>query len=91
MSGKIRVRAVAHGRVQGVWFRDSTRRRAQQLGVTGWVRNRDDGTVELEAEGDPEAVEQLVAWARVGPEHARVASVDVEHVDPVGDALFEVR
>ena len=91
MSGSVRVRAVAHGRVQGVWFRDSTRRRAQQLGVTGWVRNCDDGTVELEAEGDPEAVEQLVAWARVGPEHARVASVDVERVDPVGDAEFVVR
>ncbi len=82
----IRVRAVVSGLVQGVWYRQSCRREAERLGVTGWIRNRPDGRVELEAEGAHSAVEALLAWARSGPPHAVVESVDVEHValDPGG-------
>jgi len=68
----VRVRLIIKGRVQGVWFRDSTRRQAVMFGVTGWVRNRPEGTVEVLAEGEENAVEKLVAWCRRGPSGARV-------------------
>ena len=79
------------GRVQGVFFRDSTRRAAQSRGVTGWVRNNDDGTVEAHFEGDDEAVESMVAWTRKGPRHAEVADVDVRDAGAEGVDGFEVR
>jgi acylphosphatase len=63
------------GRVQGVWFRESMRREAERLGVVGWVRNRPDGSVEAVAQGAPEAVDALVAWARIGPPQARVERI----------------
>jgi acylphosphatase len=68
----IRLRLIIEGRVQGVWFRDSTRGKAMELGVHGWVKNRSDGAVEVLAEGSPEAVEQLAAWCRIGPSRAIV-------------------
>ncbi len=68
----VRVRLIIKGRVQGVWFRDSTRRQAVMFGVTGWVRNRPEGTVEVLAEGPERAVQKLVAWCRRGPSGARV-------------------
>ncbi|MFZ7111345.1 MAG: acylphosphatase [Desulfatiglandales bacterium] len=71
----IRVRLIIEGRVQGVWFRDSTRREAQSLGVRGWVKNRPDGAVELLAEGPAEDVRRLVAWCHHGPSHAKVLRV----------------
>jgi acylphosphatase len=73
----IRRRLVVHGMVQGVGFRWSCAHEAQSLGVHGWVRNRDDGTVEIVAEGDPAAVQRLVEWARHGPRHSRVERVAV--------------
>lgn len=73
--GDKRIRLVIEGRVQGVWFRDSTRTEAQRLGVTGWVRNRRDGTVEVLAEGPEDRVNQLVRWCHEGPSHARVSRV----------------
>jgi acylphosphatase len=73
----IRRRVVVHGFVQGVFFRDSTRRLAARHGVAGWVRNRPDGTVEAVFEGPGDAVERLVAFAREGPRGARVDRVDV--------------
>ncbi len=76
MDGK-RVRILIEGRVQGVMFRDSTRRRAQSLGVTGWVRNRYDGSVEGVFEGNPEAVDALVRWCEQGPRLAYVERVTV--------------
>ena len=85
-----RVRVVARGRVQGVWFRESARRRAEELGVAGWVRNRADGAVEAELEGPTNDVEVLVAWFRHGPSAARVAQVELDELAPVGVAGFVV-
>jgi acylphosphatase len=82
---------VASGRVQGVFFRDSTRREASRLGVAGWVRNRPDGAVEAHVEGAPDAVAALVRWAREGPRHADVDELRVDAADPQGFALFEIR
>ncbi|MBU0688734.1 MAG: acylphosphatase [Gammaproteobacteria bacterium] len=67
-----------HGRVQGVWFRDSMRREAEKLGVNGWVRNCIDSSVEAMVQGDSAAVDSLVAWAHRGPELAQVSRVDEE-------------
>jgi acylphosphatase len=84
-------RVRVHGRVQGVFFRDSARREASSRGVAGWVRNRSDGTVEAWFEGPSDAVEAMVAWARRGPSRAEVASVDVDDVEPEGLSGFDVR
>jgi acylphosphatase len=83
-----RRRVVAHGRVQGVFFRDSTRREAERRGVNGWARNTDAGTVEAVFEGSPEAVEALVDFVRGGPGHARVSRVDVVEEEPEGLSGF---
>lgn len=87
----IRRRVVVHGRVQGVFFRDSSRSRAEGAGVAGWVRNCGDGTVEAVFEGDREAVEDMVRWAREGPGDATVERVDVEEEEPEGLSGFEIR
>jgi acylphosphatase len=87
----VRKRCVIHGDVQGVFFRDSTRRHAQQRGVAGWVRNNRDGTVEAVFEGEPEAVERLVQWSGEGPRGAYVSSVDVFEEEPEGLSGFAVR
>jgi acylphosphatase len=84
-------RVVVRGHVQGVFFRDSTRRRAEAEGVAGWVCNRADGAVEAWFEGPAEAVERLVAFARRGPRGAEVASVDVSEVAPEAFLGFQVR
>ena len=89
--GRVRRRVVVRGRVQGVFFRGSTRERARQEGVAGWVRNRSDGSVEAVFEGEPEAVDAMVAYCRLGPEWARVESVDACAEEPEGLAGFEVR
>jgi len=68
---------VVHGQVQGVFFRDSTRRKARQLGVAGWVRNRPDGSVEAVFEGSPAAVEAAVGFVHGGPPRAHVDRVEV--------------
>ena len=88
---RARRRVVVHGRVQGVWFRESARRRAEQLGVAGWVRNRSDGAVEAELEGSPVDVAVLVSWFEHGPSGARVDRLDVEDLVPEGDHGFAVR
>ena len=87
----VRRRLVVRGRVQGVFFRDSTRRRAEQLGVSGWARNREDGAVEVVAEGEPDAVEQLVAYIRRGPGSAEVSEVEASEEEPEGLSGFETR
>jgi len=75
------LRLVIHGRVQGVFFRDSMKSEAQYLGVAGWVRNRSDGTVEAAVQGEPAAVDAIVRWARRGPQHAEVERVDIKPDD----------
>ena len=70
---RVRRRVVVGGRVQGVFFRDSTRREAQQRGVSGWARNLPDGRVEVVLEGGPDEVAAVLSWLRDGPPHARVA------------------
>jgi len=69
---------VIHGRVQGVFFRDSMRREAQLLAVTGWVRNTADGAVEAMVQGEKPALDRIVQWAHRGPAHAQVSKVEVE-------------
>jgi acylphosphatase len=86
----VRRRVVIHGRVQGVAFRDAMRRLAQEHGVTGWVQNNADGTVEAVFEGEPEAVERLVAFAHEGPPGARVDDVEVSEQDPEGLGGFDL-
>jgi acylphosphatase len=77
MAPKQRVRVVVSGLVQGVFFRESTRRRADTLGITGWVRNNPDGTVEAVFEGYPRQVDELVQWCHRGPPGAEVEHVSV--------------
>jgi len=72
---------VIHGRVQGVFFRDSMKSEAQHLAVAGWVRNRSDGTVEASVQGEPAAVDAIVRWAHRGPQHAQVERVEIEPDD----------
>jgi acylphosphatase len=86
----IRRRVVVHGLVQGVFFRDSVRRRAATVGVTGWVRNNREGTVEAAFEGEPSAVEQLVSFSREGPRGARVDRVEVHVEEPEGTEVFRI-
>lgn len=85
-------RVVAHGRVQGVFFRDSTRQVAVNNDVTGWVVNRPDGTVEAWLEGAPDAVARVEGWIRGGgPPQAHVDRVTAQTVPPAGHDAFEVR
>jgi acylphosphatase len=87
----VRKRVRAHGRVQGVFFRESTREAAEAAGLAGWVRNDPDGTVSAVFEGDEDAVERLVEFTRRGPGSARVDQLDVEAESPEGASGFEVR
>jgi acylphosphatase len=87
----VRRRIVIEGRVQGVFFRDSTRQRARAHGVSGWVRNRVDGAVEAVLEGAPEAVERVVRFCETGPPHAHVTRVEVREEAPEGLSGFSVR
>jgi acylphosphatase len=87
----VRKRVRAHGRVQGVFFRDTVRRAAESAGVAGWARNRGDGTVEAVFEGPGEAVERLVELCRSGPGHADVSRLDVSDEAPEGLSGFSVR
>jgi acylphosphatase len=87
-----RAHVYVSGRVQGVFFRDSARQRAEQLGLAGWVRNLPDGRVEAVFEGASEKVREMVWWCREGPSHAEVEDVEAEIEDSKGDLdRFEVR
>lgn len=88
---RVRRRVHVAGRVQGVWFRESCRDRALDAGVSGWVRNLDDGRVEVVLEGPAAAVDEVVAWCRQGPPRARVDRVDGVDEEPVGEQGFRVR
>jgi acylphosphatase len=82
---------VVHGLVQGVFFRDTCRQRAELAQVAGWVRNEPDGTVAAWFEGPADAVQRMVAWCHDGPPRARVERVEVEQVRPTGSTTFDVR
>lgn len=88
VSAKVRI----SGRVQGVWFRQSTKDKADESGVTGWCRNCPDGSVEAVFEGEKEVVQSIIDWCHEGPKMARVERVEVEWLDTVaGLSSFEVR
>ena len=80
-----RAHLIVKGRVQGVFFRASARRKAEELRLTGWVRNNPDGTVEAVVEGNTDMVEKFVNWCREGPPNARVAAVDVTRSGATGE------
>lgn len=77
--------------MQGVWFRDSTRRKASELGISGFVRNERDGSVFIEAEGAPESLNKLIEWCREGPPNAKVEDVATEQASLRNYAGFEIR
>lgn len=85
------IRAIAAGRVQGVGYRDAVRRRALELGLSGWVRNEDDGSVHVHAEGAAGAVEELTAFLGEGPAGAEVTEVEVEPLEVEGHEQFAIR
>jgi len=85
MSEMAKARLAVTGRVQGVFYRQSTRDMAQSLGLSGWVRNQDDGSVAMEVIGPKSAVERMIGWAQKGPPHARVDNVAIEWVEPAPD------
>ncbi len=87
----MRRRVVVHGKVQGVFFRDSLRRLADRQGVSGWARNTPEGTVEAVFEGESDDVERLVSFAKAGPPDARVEGVDVLDEEPEGLSGFAIR
>jgi acylphosphatase len=86
----LRRRVVVHGGVQGIGFRYSARREADRLGVAGWIRNRSDGAVEAEVEGDAGAVQAMLDWLAAGPPGARVEGTETAGVDPIGDHGFRI-
>ena len=87
----IRRRAIIHGRVQGVFFRDTVRRKAESRNVAGWVSNRPDGAVDAVFEGEPDAVESMLRFCREGPRGATVERVDVTEEEPEGLSGFAIR
>lgn len=87
----IRRRVTVHGRVQGVFFRDSARERANAHGVAGWVHNREDGALEAVLEGSRDAVQRLIRFFEIGPPAASVERVEIEDERPDGLSSFEVR
>ncbi len=87
----VRIRVVVQGRVQGVWFRESTRRMAEQRGIAGWVRNLPAGDVEAVFEGSSETVASALAWCRRGPEHAVVTALQAVDEEPEGLEGFSIR
>jgi len=92
MSTPVRLSAIVYGRVQGVFFRDTTRRQAWALGLTGYVRNLPDGTVEVVAEGPQDTLQQLLEQIGTGPSGARVEKVESHWGDHSGEFdRFEVR
>jgi acylphosphatase len=91
MAGSMRKRLIVHGDVQGVFFRDTARRRAAALGVAGWIRNCPDGTVEAVVEGDGAAVAAMASFCAEGPDGARVDRVDERQEPSEGLQGFEVR
>ncbi len=91
MSGEIAVKLKISGIVQGVFFRTSTRNHASMLGLSGWVRNNPDGSVEVWAQGDREGLMELISWCRHGPPGASVEEVTVDWVTPGNMRGFSIQ
>lgn len=87
----VRKHVIVRGLVQGVWFRQSTKDMALASGVSGWVANMPDGSVEAVFEGSPAAVESAVSWCAHGPEHAMVEHVEISDQEPQGLMGFDIR
>jgi acylphosphatase len=87
----IRRRVLVSGQVQGVFFRDTARRKADAVGVAGSARNLPDGRVEVCLEGDPNSVQSVIDWCYEGPDWAQVTTVDVVEEDPRGETEFRIR
>ena len=90
-ASSVRLRVRVHGEVQGVFFRASAADMARSLGVAGFARNEQDGTVTVEVEGAPDAVERLRAWCETGPPQARVERIESVPLAPIGDNGFHTR
>lgn len=88
---RVRARVQIYGRVQGVAYRANTEETANELGLDGWVVNRDDGRVEAVFEGDRETVEEIIEWCQTGSQRANVDRVSVEYEEPEGTRGFHVR
>lgn len=86
-----RLRIHVSGKVQGVFYRASTQAKAKELGLNGWVRNEEDGSVLIEAEGEELKLDKLVEWCHQGPGAAQVEAVNTEEVQPEGASGFEMR
>jgi acylphosphatase len=91
MDDRIRAHVFVSGRVQGVYYRATTRDTARERGVDGWVKNLDDGRVEAVFEGTEAAVESMIEWCHTGSPKARVDDVSVEYGDPDGIEGFEIK
>ncbi|MFB6129500.1 MAG: acylphosphatase [Salinigranum sp.] len=89
--GDVRAHVFVSGRVQGVFYRANTRDAAEERGLSGWVRNLEDGRVEAVFEGPADAVEGMVEWCHTGSPAADVADVSVEYDDPAGEDGFRIR
>lgn len=91
MSERVRARVFVSGRVQGVYYRATTRETAEENGVDGWVKNLEDGRVEAVFEGERSAVEGMIEWCHTGSPRARVERVETEYEEPLGLEGFEIR
>ena len=87
----IRYKINVKGKVQGVFYRASTQAKAKELGLSGWVKNEEDGSVLIEAEGEDQKLQKLLEWCRQGPGAAVVNDVEYEEIEPLGINGFEVR
>lgn len=81
---------IVKGKVQGVFYRRSTYKKAMELSVDGWVRNLENGDVEIEAEGAPEAISELIAWCGEGPKNAVVSAIESQEITPKGHSGFSI-
>jgi acylphosphatase len=91
MSDAVAVHLFVHGRVQGVFYRAKTQKVAEGLGLTGWVKNCDDGSVEIHAEGSKAKLEELIEWCRKGPVLASVSNMDLNWLKAEGLSAFDIR
>lgn len=81
---------IIRGKVQGVFYRKSTQKKALELGLTGWVKNLKDGSVELEAEGTISKLEELASWCKEGPKNAIVKEIEIREISPKNYENFQI-